>query len=162
MISKERLEELIKEEKIVYIPDDLWGTIGTLNLKKDFLIKEGRIHGELGDLGLEGASCSCSIPFEDLYETKDDAEFALEFGNITRTETLKLPTWEEFKKLIDKDNFHFIDKNHSMYTLAGWKGDINIFSPDDDTISITMKLTQENYITACRICKKIFLGENVS
>ena len=35
---------------------------------------------------------------KDVYENKEEAEWVAEFGNVTRTEKLELPTWEQFKK----------------------------------------------------------------
>ena len=100
---------------------------------------------------------------EDLFETKEEAEFSLEFQNITRTETLNLPTWEELgRKVYTIPNMFWqiakcsefilflqIDKtlNNSQIILRG----------NDDTYN--WGLTKENYLEACKIAKKLFLGE---
>ena len=46
--------------------------------------------------------------------TKEEAEWELEFGNITRTETLRLPTFEEIKKA---EFFKFIGKDGKPYIM---------------------------------------------
>lgn len=161
MISEERLKELIKEEKTVYIPDDLWGSISSLNLKEDFTIKDGRVHGSWNYLELEGASCLCSVPFKDLYETEGDAHFALEFGNIQKIEKLSLPAWEKWD-----GNFWFDAKGYqyglikcinTSTELNFGKECIYIWDCLGEHKNIGLN-TKENYIKACRICKDLFLN----
>lgn len=155
MISKERLEELIEQEATIYDPDTMWKSIGEIKLNKKMKIKDGRLDGDLGDLGLKGAMCSCFVPLEDLVESKEEAEWIIEFGCIERTERLVLPTWEEFK---NDGEFSFLDKQGFEW---------NLYSPDDETrISLVggynhfeYEYSKENYTLACRKAKELFLGE---
>lgn len=95
---------------------------------------------------------------KDLFETEEEAQWQLEFGNITRTETLSFPTWEEFKK--GKCKIEFIANSHTFVCyhdtqtiyITEWVG-----LRDKDIFKET--LSKENYIYVCRLCKKLFLGE---
>ena len=164
MISKERLEELIEQEATIYDPDTMWKSIGEIKLNKKMKIKDGRLDGDLGDLGLKGAMCSCFVPLEDLVESKEEAEWIIEFSRIERTERLELPTWEEVQKC-------------SLYTLYFNNQELYLyrvyFNRDAKTITIEeqnegylecfteieeLQLTKENYLKACRKCKELFLG----
>lgn len=154
MITKERLEELIKEEATVYYNYDECVQEKTLNktYEADSAYLWGKIKG--------GAVRSCGYPLEDLFETKEDAEFALRYQNITRTETLSLPTWEEINNCIETkcfgnhtianfDSFVFEYKRTKTKTVLGVnRGSETIFYDN---------LTKANYLEACEICRKLFL-----
>ena len=149
MISRERLEELIEQEATIYDPDTMWESIGEIKLNKKMKVKDGRLDGDLGDLGLKGAMCSCFVRLEDLVESKEEAEWIIEFGCITRTERLELPTWEEFN---NQPEFYFDD-----YTLV--KINDKILLKDTFEDYVYKEFTKENYILACRKAKELFLGE---
>lgn len=159
MIDKETLLKKIKNGETVYRVAGSqvrevklgWGfDVGKYNL--------------LGDVSRNHAKWA----FDTLYETKEEAEWALEFGNITRTEKLELPSWEEFQKTHTTINFY---KNGCEYGLhrvnysadrnnPDFKIEVYVFYNDleessDDLFS--EPLTKENYIKACRLCKKLFL-----
>ena len=100
---------------------------------------------------------------------KKDAEWELEFGNIERTEKLELPTWEDTYteqfyvfgwwwrdgelaiRLFDDDNCEYLIVEHKSdqyeENLYGQKVKIVFKKP----------YNRENYIEACRLCKKLFL-----
>lgn len=84
---------------------------------------------------------------------KKDTEWEFEFGNITRTEKLELPTWERFKAY---SYFGFAGKNiYHCYM----ENDIN--EKNERVISVCGKefdFTYDGYLEACRLCKKLFLG----
>lgn len=105
---------------------------------------------------------------KDLYETKEDAEWAHEFGNIQWIERLELPTWDKIwyeMDISDGDNviFTFNAKDGTKCTLSV------IDMGDDDFSDWTMVLekqgkeiyyfdyTRDGYLEACRLCKKLFL-----
>ena len=162
MITKERLEELIKEEKTIYCVD--WGNyIEELELcAKDEIAIIGEVYNEPKEClrhyrGKYGGSDA--YMFKNLFATKEEAEWHKEFGNITRTETLKLPTWEEFIK-----DFESI-KNFGTYPVVDFDGlymDIFVDNYGKKFIVMTtqpkMPLTKKNYTLACRKCKELFLG----
>ena len=171
MITKERLEELIKEGATIYVPDDLWQTIGEIHLEKKCYISENNklCNDEITYKDLPGAIAMYSIPLEELFETKEDARWELEM-TATRTETLKLPTWKEF----NKDNFgiKFYNKSREFclhrvrYSASDknplWKIDLyESYGDDEDTVAWekSWDLTKENYIEACKLCIKLFKGE---
>lgn len=165
MISKSRLEELIEQGATIYDPDTMWQSVGEIKLNKKMKINNGRLDGDLGDLGLKGALCSCYIPLEDLVETKEEAEWILEFGCIERTERLELPTWEEIQKC-SLYTLYFNNKELYLYRVYfNRKAEmITIEEQNEEYLECFTKikklpLTKENYILACRKCKELFLGE---
>ena len=104
---------------------------------------------------------------EDIFDSQEDCEEYWEFGNVTRTEKLELPTWEEVNK-------------SSLYTLYFNNPELYLyrvyFNRDTKTISIeeqneeylecfteieNLKFTKENFNKARRLCVKLFKGESV-
>lgn len=93
-----------------------------------------------------------------IFATKEEAEWQLEFGNITRTEKLELPTWEQMQENIDwgidcanRDWYLLKSRGHSIIRIEDWNSNGIYEKP----------LTYENYLEACRLCKKLFLGEEL-
>lgn len=157
MIEKQRLEELIKQGAFVYkiigknivqmCANDI-PTFYTLNDE------------------------NWNIWKTDYFETKEEAEFALRFKRIPKTEYLDLPTWEEFLKNNFGVKFYYKSREFHLHKVRysaddknpEWK--INLYESycnDDDTVAWEKEweLTKENYIEACEICRKLFLGEEV-
>lgn len=152
MITKERLEELIKQGATIYTT--YGGYISEINLhrKYDYSTDNHLFEADIvaGETGFR------KYTFNILFETKEEAEWNLEFGNITRTEQLKLPTWEEFLKL---------DKIYSFRTKYGkvavmFSDNNTLFVEDEEWNILRQPLTKENYTLACRKCKELFLGED--
>ena len=118
------------------------------------------------------------VPLKNLFETKEKAEWELEFGNITRTERLELPEWEDlFNPKLIKANCLCGDDYFSwkyrdleicktkvdealVLMVFNWRrtlkhrGDKWLW--EDVGIVFQEPLTYENYIKACRLCKKLF------
>lgn len=140
MITKERLEELIKKEAtIYYIFDDI-----IFNTKEIIPIK-------LND----GASFDITTAFE----TKEDAEFALRFKRIPRTEFLDLPTWGEIEGdcSLEFDNFALrVNKLENRILILTNRDILGLY----DCIFVKTA-TPKNYLEACEICRKLWLGEEV-
>lgn len=158
MITKERLEELIKAEETIYTRDSDVHLLSRWHFVLDGKLYEShRYESEyLYDL-------------EELFETEEDAEFALKYQNIPRTERLSLPTWEEIEKEYNKTKYKrkkfgtypiikFIGKDENFYSL-------NIFVDNYNRKEIDMSgfinkpLTKANYLQTCELCRKLFLGE---
>lgn len=160
MITKERLEELIEHGATIYTPDDVWQTIGEIYLeKKCYISEDDRLRNEkITYEDLPNATAMYSIPLEDLFETKEDAKFDLRFKRIPRTEYLDLPTWEEFTKERDMEEFGFYSKYHK-YTTLKVISDKYLAVEDNWERYYTSELTEENYIKACEMCRKLWLGE---
>lgn len=152
MISKERLEELIEQGATIYGIDigcfcrDLM-EIKTKNMRYSASNDNFQyLYKESGDCYLY------EFYEENLFETKEEAEWHAEFGCIERTDYLDLPTWEEF--CMSEKTIFFIDKYGSKYGLDHFSGLIWI---NENSFG---KLTKENYTIACRKAKQLFLGES--
>lgn len=156
MIVRKRFEELIKQGAVVY--DLFEGDVELIDLT------EAKVLG--GAENIVAISYDNSIygkiirDNKDLFETKEQAEWKRKFGCIERTETLKLPTWEEFcneNKLVAftayPHNYHLLKVGNYIYLRSFYKqSGMDIFNKP---------ATKENYIEACRLCKKLFLGKEV-
>lgn len=144
MISKERLEELINKCATVYMARAY--TEGIYLMPDNF---------EVNDKELVFKYKIYVVPLEDLFETKEEAEWHKEFGCIERTERLELPTWEEFLKL---EKIHsFKSKNNQIVVL--FRDGNTIYLEDEYWNILREDLTKENYTLACRKAKELFLGE---
>lgn len=157
MISKERLEELIKEGATIY--DIFLGNIYFVDLtmaKYYDVPKYIEYKNNYYD-------CNLTRDIQDLFETKEEVEWELEFGNITRTETLNLPTWEELQKDLEKcpDGEYVIVDNYRITFTYYKPSRFELISNCDyyTCDNYNFGSTKENYIEACRVAKKMFLGE---
>ena len=138
MITKERLEELIEQGATIY-----------------HLIAKNYEEINVNDIPQYKID-KWELYKEYYFETKEDARWELEM-TATRTETLKLPTWEEFVKdeyfdFIAKDNTIWEVYKHlerpSIYVINGYK-------------HYEFDFTKENYIEVCKLCLRLFKGEEV-
>lgn len=177
MITEERLKELVKERKDFFeasIFDDIPRKINVkeIDISKPFVFyddKSGNAKRVFYNL-LSGQLCS--VDLERIFETEEDAKFALKFKRIPKTEYLDLPTWEEF----NKDNFgiKFYNKSREFclhrvrYSASDknplWKIDLyESYGDDEDTVAWkkSWDLTKENYLEACEVARKLWLGEEV-
>ena len=160
MITKERLEQLIEQGATIWkVP---YGTpiettlhkysyvCNKLNLKEDYLM----------EYSLDDCSYIMSGILSRLFETKEDAEEYAEFGNVTRTERLELPSWEEIK---EKDDCFFNSKDYKICLSVNIEGNrIKIFQcvfGGGNFIIFDKPITRENYNEARRLCVKLFKGE---
>ena len=157
MIKKERLEELIEQGATVCNAYKDWDNVwhcrfGNVAQEKNYLLFK------------ENGSSLSVIMYDtnNLYETKEQAEWEWEFGDIERTERLELPTWEEFDK--SEKIVRFIGKNGGKCKLEGYfdldlqNGFIDVVENGSSQLSLS-EYTKENYILACRKAKELFLGE---
>ena len=156
MITKERLEELIKQEdkKIYYL----------FNPNNNFWIPNIKEYNNLQEFALLILQSIDNIE-ENLFETKEEAEEYLEFGNIARAEKLKIdiPFNEfcELDSLIVMFRIEFTGKDGASYMLYTFEHkDIILWNKDDDEHIVFKKpLTKENYNEVRRLCRRLFLGE---
>lgn len=157
MITKERLEKLINKEASVWVisEDD-----------EVFLYKFSKTEC-IGMLIWYKDYACVSIWPETCFETKEDAEFALKYQNIQRTDHLNLPTYEEFIKdyrtlgenlILDEKCVMFNCKTN-VYSLYAADEEIWIGREIDGVALFHEDLNKENYIKACELCRKLFLGE---
>ena len=158
MITKERLEELIEKGATIYVI--CWGRVKELNLNDVEYMEE-----ENGDIYYEIADEPRTTDLSHLFETKEDAEEYAEFGNITRTERLELPSWSD----VEKD---FERLENGTYTIANYKYLISLNLRIDkpaiseillitETDNYNWNLSRDNYNKARRLCVKLFKGEEL-
>lgn len=162
MITEERLKELIQqratiwcsswEEEVKLSPENcvieaLYNYALNTKEKRLFILEDDK------------KTALLSYPLRFLEEDVETGKFKSKFQNITRTETLSLPTFEELKKL---ERFDFKTKRGYRYTILFVDG-INLLLLfgktknkyyGEETIA-----TKENYLEVCKIAKKLFLGE---
>lgn len=152
MISKERLEELIKKGATIY--EVKYHNINEVKLDKDLIVvvNDRYIHFR----PYYGEKYQFHKYLDKLFESKEEAEWHKEFGNITRTETLKLPTWEEFR---NEFGFDFFAKSEIRIYVMNHFFDNEIYITDQWGYSEKFEYTKEGYLLVCRKCKKLFLGE---
>lgn len=170
MITKKRLEELIEQGATIYyikIETFVAGYSNFISIKEIELyspiqckILEKYYNNEDYLIVKYGNGTDYFLPYN-LFETKEEAEWELEFGNITRTETLRLPRWEEFELLGHDVDFIGEDKTPYYFRLNYNKSEIYITNFTNGKAIYCAKATKENYIEACKLCKKLFLGEEV-
>lgn len=161
-MDKETLQKKIESGDTVWGYDDYVYNVPLRETKDRILAIVG--NKLIADWRVEKGGCwyTASYKLEDLFATKEEAEWQLEFGNITRTEKLELPTWEQFKK---NKCFNFVGIDWTFYELHNrrrnklqldYSYDNDYYRPEKE-----WKLTYENYLEACRLCKKLFLGEEL-
>lgn len=165
MITKERLQDLIKQGANIYFVfnDIIDEKEGIYN--DDFILNETYV-------SIFWNTRSHQVRYEHLFETRKDAEWYKKFGCIERTERLELPTWENFKKLefytrkskiiFEKDVESYpmhpdVDEWEDVEFIEIWE----LTFDGGDCCHFHELSTKENYIKACEIARKLFLGENV-
>lgn len=156
MITKNRLEELIQKEITFYVV--CWGKIKTI-LPNDLVymdIEEDTICYEVVD------DAPRTTDLGHLFETREDAEWYLEFGRIQRVERLKLPTWEELNNILQTQKYFEVNFKNKYETVSFFVNEcqIAVMQQGHNYLSgLDKEFNKENYILACRKCKALFLGE---
>lgn len=171
MITEEKLRELLKQGATIYgkyrdyvlknseyKSSDFW-------YRRTVEIRDNKLHYTYEDSDYY-EDCDVWIELEDLFETQEQAEWHKEFGNITRTEKLKLPTWEEAQKKLEVEICAPKGKKYLLQTkiITGYSCErenpyiIRIDRIGYANSQIDFEYTKENYIEACRLAKKLFLG----
>lgn len=155
MISKERLEELVKKGATIY--EAKYGNINSVDFSKnkvrwfcrDCITLEPSLVERYGNHKY----------YKNLFETKEEAEEYLKYGNITRTEKFPYVSWKEF---CEGKRMRFDGKNGSCYCceLEYIKERfVVIYKPLLDGCIFREPLTRENYHKALDICVKLWEGE---
>jgi len=146
MITEKRLKELIEKEATIYFYSNDYGIIEEFNLKgceiyNDFDSTQLVYENEPYDL-------------KNLYETKAEAEFVAEFGNVEKVVKMPVPpTWEEQSKIKGYGYFDIIKLGHltlkRLLPISKIKGKFFVekaYSKD----FYTFEYTKQGYITALR------------
>lgn len=163
MITKERLQQLIEKEVTIYILNHLTNTIKIVLLYKKDYIDIGFSNKEIYvNNNPESIFYGVRYKLEDLFETKEEAEFVLKF-HTSKTIYFEPPTWEEFLKtetdirrpnytcenvmIIDYDNEIIVEDCNNDLTLKH-------FSYNKE-----LNNRKQKYYEAVEYAKKLFLGE---
>ena len=163
MMTKKRLQELIEQGATIY--DIFKGDIYLVDLTMAKYYDVPKYIEYKNDY----YNCNLTRSIDDLFESEEDARWELEM-TATRTETLKLPNWNElnlnyshckefYKSFYNKDSKYTLEINIpdtiALFYYGNNDGEVEcgyIFDRD---------FTKENYIEACKLAKKLFLGEEV-
>lgn len=159
-ISKERLEELIKQGATIwYVGKDY-----SVNANRMVDIRLGKFNKIENDYLLVKAGDGFHTPrynfvayLDGLFETRKQAEWHLKY-HATRTEELNLPMWEEIEKIKEKD-VYIIAKPKEMRFYIDYKfliPQIKLCTLED---VFNWNLDEEGYLSACDLCLKLFKGE---
>lgn len=136
MISEERLKELC------YIPNTIIYCV-----KENKIVKIALGYDEI------------ETTLEDLFETEEDARWELEM-TATRTETLKMP---RFESIIEPNKTFVLYEDDKFLGLITVDQQIviNYYKIGEIKRIFDKPLTKENYIEACKLCLRLFKGEEV-
>ena len=156
MITKERLEELIEQEATVWCVSELHGSNKLKLHNKDvkdsdcFHISKTLLLSD--SIEFYDEKETYRVPFQLLFETKEDAEWHVEFKCIERPERLELPTWEEF---ISQKFVWFFDKNHRRCCLYYLRcsNQIFIYTFKSFTHTILLYLRVGGLFLLCHTCQ---------
>ena len=166
MISEERLQELIKQEATIWVKNQYckaydvelshYNYVAITDNKESLMFLDYSIQ--------EDDPESVFVDYlENLYETKEDAEWAS--MATYRTEMFNPPVWEDF---LEKNDYIFLSKSHKEVIIRigairftnGTTMEYVVVENDFERF-YTGDLTKDNYIKACTIARKLFLGESV-
>lgn len=167
MISKERLQELIDQKETIWTDDygeiqlcDNSEVCETISFTSNHQTQFGYC---LSGFMYNNEFVSNNIEPEDLEENVERGEWNFEI-HTNRLERFEPPVWEDFVNIIspkgsmsydfvskDKESCEiYVDFSYQEITILGEFGGYGEW-----------QLSKENYIKACTIARKLFLGESV-
>lgn len=160
MISRERLEELIRQRATIYSTG--WDEAVELSPETCTVknIKISEYGEEIGEK-LFVKEDERHIPSYRLSALEEDIEtekFKKEFQNIIREEILNLPTFEELKQI---EKFEFKSADGYKYAILFVSNAKKLILTGLIENKYYGEATKENYLEACKIAKKLFLGEKI-
>ena len=138
MITKERLEELIEQGATIWV------------------LYENKIYPyKAKNVVVNGFnSISMGYDFNHLFETKEDAEWYVKYGKVTKTETISFPTYEKI--------MHDLEGKIGTYAIIGASNvllEVNLGKYCVDQIYLytnedrfNWNLSKEGYEQACEMC----------
>lgn len=168
MISKERLQELIDQKATIWADDygeiqlcDKSEVCDTIAFTGNHQIQEGYC---LSGFVYNNEFIRDNIEPDGLEENVEKGEWCYEM-HASRIERFAPPVWEDF---LEKKDYIFLSKSHKEVIIrsgaivfdngTAWK---YVAVENDFDRFYTGDLTKENYIKACTIARKLFLGESV-
>lgn len=153
-MTKERLEELIKQGAMIYAYEkNKFNNPCSVNLAiGDWNVSKTRQVLNLNDIKV--------YELKDLFETIDHYYWQRKVY-AERTERFEPPMWEEIK---DKYSFGFMNCKNSVVRFSVFKkynslNHIVVYSCDYDDYTYRDISTKENYEKACEIVRDLFKGE---
>ena len=169
MISRERLEKLIEKGSTIWADD--YGEIQLCNKSEvcDTI-------AFMGNHQIQEGYCLCGFVYNNefirdniepdgLEENVEKGEWQYEM-HASRLERFEPPVWEDF---LEKNDYIFLSKSHKEVTIRiGVIGFTNgttmeyVVVENEFERFYTGDLTKDNYIKACTIARKLFLGESVN
>lgn len=157
MIEKERLEELIKQKAIIWGVYDYSYSIDKPNKKVEYINLDefNHYYKDVDEFIMYQGD------YSELFETEEEAEWHKEFGCIEKVERLWFPTWESvYNDLKDYKNgdFYILDNDHFsfVYNKGHITSQLFLYTHNE---KFNWNANKENYYKACKLAKKIFLGE---
>lgn len=159
MITEERLKELIKQDATIY--EAKYGNINPVDFSKNKVRWVGKYCITLEPSLVE--RYGNHKYYKNLFETKEEAEEYLTYGNITRTEKFPYVSWEELNK-------DFQEFKNGTYTIVECKYIFSLnIKVNKPAISQILLITEyenynwnyskENWFKALDLCVKLWKGE---
>lgn len=151
MITKERLEELIEQGATIYSND--YGEIQLIKENDLSLYENGQNNYILYALE-PNKKYHNEIFDEDLFETKEDAEWYVKYGKVTKTETISFPTYEKIMQDLEgkTGTYTIIDASNVLLEVNLGKhyvDQIYLYTNED---KFNWNLSKEGYEQACEMC----------
>lgn len=149
MITKERLEELI--EKGVTVWRSMCGDIHKIRLDKRYFFCDDN---KLCWHTIAKLMPRLFVDFEYLFETKEDAEWYVKYGEVTKTETISFPTYEKIMQDLEgkTGTYTIIDASNVLLEVNLGKyyvDQIYLYTKED---KFNWNLSKEGYEQACEMC----------
>lgn len=150
MIITERLEELIKQQAMIY---DTKTTMIMLD-------RHSRVYQDCLILG-HPINGKCTFHLRDLFETEEQAEWARK-TIIEYTERFEPPMWEDieneylFNFVVNNEFIHFfVNKERELISVMNETHFNIIFTK----FNVPEEILKENYKKACEIVRELFIKE---
>lgn len=172
MISEEKLKQLIKTKKEVYYIYHNCFNYKIMEVRQTTFESNNLVWVVGGDYDCgvfkkslnyyyycdyyseEGGESEFVAYLDEVFETKEDADFMLKFGSIERTECLQLPVFEDF----GKSEILFNSENGDAISFLLIQNKIVIYKNFNQRIFYKIN-NKKNYLDACKYCKSLYLGE---
>lgn len=164
MISKERLQELIDEKSTIWTDD--YGEIQLCDKSEvcRVISCEGESYCLSGFID-NGKFLPFAVIPEEMEENVEKGVWQCEMY-ASRLERFEPPVWEDF---LEKKDYVFYQKSHKEVIIRSGaimfaNGTTREYVVVENVFEsfYTGDLTKDNYIKACTIARKLFLGESVN
>ena len=153
MITKERLEQLIEQGATVW--RSMCGDIHKIRLDKRYFFCDDN---KLCWHTIAKLMPRLFVDFEYLFETKEDAEWYVKYGKVTKTETISFPTYEKIMQDLEGKigTYTIIDASNVLLEVnlgRHYVDQIYLYTKED---KFNWNLSKEGYEQACEMCVREF------